>query len=84
MATVAHFCFCSATTLELHRPKTRLLEDAVEGGSRGETAKLTLDDLKRLFNPCRSLNRPAAAPAIAPAIAAGIASEMPLGCDNQP
>ena len=41
--------------LELHRAKERLLEDALSGGGHSETAaKLTVDDLKRLFNPCRS------------------------------
>jgi len=41
--------------LELHRAKERLLEDALRGGGHSETAgKLTMDDLKRLFNPCRS------------------------------
>lgn len=41
--------------LETHKAKARLLEDAVEGGSSREaTAKLSLDDLKRLFRPCRS------------------------------
>jgi SNF2 family DNA or RNA helicase len=41
--------------LDLHRAKEHLLEDAVRGGHRSEAAtKLTLDDLKRLFNPCRT------------------------------
>ena len=41
--------------LELHGVKERLLEDALSGGGQSEiAAKLTVDDLKRLFNPCRS------------------------------
>ncbi|CAJ1362719.1 unnamed protein product [Effrenium voratum] len=40
--------------LELHKAKERLLEDALSGGRHQETSKLTVDDLKRLFNPCRS------------------------------
>eukprot|EP00931_Biecheleriopsis_adriatica_P040762 TRINITY_DN2334_c0_g1_i6.p1 TRINITY_DN2334_c0_g1~~TRINITY_DN2334_c0_g1_i6.p1 ORF type:complete len:1267 (-),score=295.30 TRINITY_DN2334_c0_g1_i6:975-4775(-) len=41
--------------LELHKAKERLLEDALSGGRHQEAAtKLTMDDLKRLFNPCRS------------------------------
>jgi len=41
--------------LDLHRAKERLLEDALQGGKHQEAAtKLTMDDLKRLFNPCRS------------------------------
>mmetsp|Transcript_44595 Transcript_44595/g.126019 ORF Transcript_44595/g.126019 Transcript_44595/m.126019 type:complete len:1444 (+) Transcript_44595:53-4384(+) len=40
--------------LELHKAKERLLEDAMHGGRAQEAAsKLTLDDLKRIFNPCR-------------------------------
>lgn len=38
----------------LHRAKERLLEDALRGGRSQAATKLTLDDLKRLFNPCRS------------------------------
>ena len=42
--------------LELHRAKSQLLEDALQDGSRREAAaKLTLEDLKRLFSPCRSM-----------------------------
>jgi len=41
--------------LDLHRAKERLLEDALQGGKHQEAAtKLTMDDLKRLFSPCRS------------------------------
>jgi DNA repair protein RAD5 len=42
--------------LELHRAKSQLLEDALQAGSRREAAaKLTLEDLKRLFSPCRRM-----------------------------
>jgi len=42
--------------LQLQRAKAHLLEDAIQhGGHREAAAKLTLDDLKRLFNPCRSI-----------------------------
>lgn len=42
--------------LQLQRAKAHLLEDAIQGGVQTEAAaKLTLDDLKRLFNPCRSI-----------------------------
>merc|ERR1711981_1314390 len=42
--------------LELHRAKSQLLEDALQAGSRREAAtKLTLEDLKRLFSPCRTM-----------------------------
>jgi len=48
--------------LQLHRAKERLLEDALSGGKSHEAAtKLTMDDLKRLFNPCRSLRSAGAA-----------------------
>jgi SNF2 family DNA or RNA helicase len=40
--------------LELHRAKERLLEDALHGGLQQEAAsKLTIEDFKKLFNPCR-------------------------------
>jgi DNA repair protein RAD5 len=40
--------------LQLQKAKSRLLEDAVEGGGQGPAvSKLTLDDLKRLFSPCK-------------------------------
>jgi hypothetical protein len=39
---------------ELHRAKERLLEDALQGGLQQEaSSKLTIEDFKRLFNPCR-------------------------------
>jgi len=42
--------------LSLQGAKSRLLEDALEsGGSRQMGSKLSMDDIKRLFNPCRSL-----------------------------
>eukprot|EP00928_Gymnodinium_smaydae_P090639 TRINITY_DN7440_c0_g2_i1.p1 TRINITY_DN7440_c0_g2~~TRINITY_DN7440_c0_g2_i1.p1 ORF type:complete len:1520 (+),score=286.23 TRINITY_DN7440_c0_g2_i1:114-4673(+) len=41
--------------LHLHRAKERLLEDAIRGGGSSEVStKLNMDDLKRLFSPCRS------------------------------
>eukprot|EP00933_Yihiella_yeosuensis_P051273 TRINITY_DN49155_c0_g1_i1.p1 TRINITY_DN49155_c0_g1~~TRINITY_DN49155_c0_g1_i1.p1 ORF type:complete len:1543 (-),score=385.59 TRINITY_DN49155_c0_g1_i1:264-4892(-) len=41
--------------LQLQKAKERLLDDALRGGSTQEAAtKLTMEDLKRLFNPCRS------------------------------
>lgn len=58
--------------LQLHRAKERLLEDALSGGKSHEVAtRLTMDDLKRLFNPCRSLrtggsSAPAEVKALAP------------------
>lgn len=45
--------------LELQRAKSQLLENALQDGSRREAAsKLTLEDLKRLFRPCRTMKNP--------------------------
>eukprot|EP00929_Paragymnodinium_shiwhaense_P078159 TRINITY_DN40469_c0_g1_i1.p1 TRINITY_DN40469_c0_g1~~TRINITY_DN40469_c0_g1_i1.p1 ORF type:complete len:1656 (-),score=370.61 TRINITY_DN40469_c0_g1_i1:255-5222(-) len=48
--------------LELHKAKSRLIEDLVESGAGQEvSSKLTLNDLKRMFSPCRvSLRGPKA------------------------
>jgi hypothetical protein len=41
--------------LNLQGAKSRLLEDALEsGGCRQTASKLSMDDIKRLFNPCRT------------------------------
>jgi len=41
--------------LSLQGAKSRLLEDALESGGSGQTAsKLSMDDIKRLFNPCQT------------------------------
>eukprot|EP00927_Polykrikos_kofoidii_P006630 TRINITY_DN12688_c0_g1_i1.p1 TRINITY_DN12688_c0_g1~~TRINITY_DN12688_c0_g1_i1.p1 ORF type:complete len:1768 (+),score=385.45 TRINITY_DN12688_c0_g1_i1:782-5305(+) len=40
--------------LELHKAKSRLLEDVMEGGNADLATKLTVDDLKRIFSPCRA------------------------------
>ena len=75
--------------LELHGAKERLLEDALRGGRHSETAgKLSMDDLKRLFNPCRAslrnLKNPGAEPkADQPTepkpLAADVSMEAPVG-----
>ncbi|CAE7895555.1 RAD5B [Symbiodinium microadriaticum] len=66
--------------LQLHRAKERLLEDALSGGKSHEVAtRLTMDDLKRLFNPCRSLRTGgSAAPAEVKALAPSSPAAAPL------
>eukprot|EP00927_Polykrikos_kofoidii_P027162 TRINITY_DN24001_c0_g1_i1.p1 TRINITY_DN24001_c0_g1~~TRINITY_DN24001_c0_g1_i1.p1 ORF type:complete len:1399 (+),score=252.81 TRINITY_DN24001_c0_g1_i1:147-4343(+) len=44
-----------AALLDLHRAKERLLEDAISGGRPQEgSGKLSVEDLRRIFSPCRS------------------------------
>lgn len=71
--------------LQLHRAKERLLEDALSGGKSHEVAtRLTMDDLKRLFNPCRSLRTGgSAAPAEVKALAPSSPAAAPLPAQEQ-
>lgn len=66
--------------VELHRAKERLLEDALRGGAMSEAAtKLTMDDLKRLFSPCRTWKQGGGAASEAKALESHSAGVADLG-----